>query len=227
MSTGKPSISEDHRRGARRSARGASACRSRIRSSRGATRRRATTSATTRMASATTIRCGAIRAYAAKTRSAASSRCRASCSRPTASFRATSAACPACMRCGPAPTGTWHAPGAARRRDHDRGVAEGSDRASRRASPAARSSRSITSTSSISTATWSPRRIAGASAPTATSRASTAPNTREVKAKRAAALYARRSSTDVYELYEAEEIRGATPRYLGGRRGRRRSCRRW
>ena len=43
--------------------------------------------------------------YAAKTRWAASSRCRVSCSRPAGSSPAMSAACPACMRCGPAPTG--------------------------------------------------------------------------------------------------------------------------
>ncbi len=59
---------------------------------------------------------------------AASSRCRASCSRPAASSRATSAACRACTPCGRAPTG----PGTSRsaqRRDHDRGAPEGPDRA--------------------------------------------------------------------------------------------------
>ena len=78
---------------------------SRTRSNPGAMRRRATTSVITRTASATTTRCGAIRAMRRGRDSAMSLRCRVSCSPPAESSPAMSAAFPACMRCGPAPTG--------------------------------------------------------------------------------------------------------------------------
>ena len=95
--------------------------------------------------------------YAANTRvRRRSSRCRASCSRPAASSRATSAACPASTRCGPAPTGPGTSRCCATTRSRPR-RAQGPDRAPDARSPAARSSRSTTSTSSTSTATWSPR----------------------------------------------------------------------
>ena len=71
---------------------------------------------------------------------------------------------------------TWHR----RVRRNDEITTEAASRtwsSTRPASPAARCSRSTMSTSSTRTASWSPRPIAGASAPTATPRASRAPNT--------------------------------------------------
>ena len=73
------------------------------------------------------------------------------------------------------------------------------------------SSRSTTSISSTSTATRSPRPTAGCSAPIATRRASAAPNTPKPAA--ASSRITEEQLAEFYKLYEAEEIRGATPRY--------------
>ena len=62
------------------------------------------------------------------------------------------------------------------------------------------------------TATWSPRPTAGASAPTATRRASRAPNTPRSARGRSRSI-PRKSCDESTSLYEAEEVRGATPRY--------------
>jgi acyl-CoA synthetase (AMP-forming)/AMP-acid ligase II len=82
-----------------------SASRSRTRSSRGATRPRATTCATTRTGSATTTRSGAIPSTPPAHAGVAWSRRRAFSLPRAGSSRATSAGCPACTRCGPARTG--------------------------------------------------------------------------------------------------------------------------
>ena len=168
-----PKITEQ---GARRSAPAHRRADRPTRSSRGATRPRATTSATTRTASATTTRSGATRPTRRSTRYGGI------VALPSFLF-ATSrivsgyvGGLPACTPCGRAPTGPGTA-GAAQRRDHHRGLAEGPGRARDARSPAARSSRSTTSISSTSAATRSPRPTAGASAPSATTRARRAPST--------------------------------------------------
>ena len=108
----------------------------------------------------------------------------------------------------------------AQRRDLDRGLAEGPRRASDRASPAARSSRPITSTSTISTATWSPRPIAGAFAPSATTRASRAPSTR--RSRRAQPRrYTDQELADAYKLYARRGNPRCETALLAGRRRRR------
>ena len=62
------------------------------------------------------------------------------------------------------------------------------------------------------TATWSPRPIAGASAPTATRRASRAPNTpRSGRARRAS--IPKRNCSALSSFTKPKKIRGATPRY--------------
>ena len=67
--------------------------------------------------------------------------------------------------------------GAAQRRDHHRGMAEGPDRTPDAVSPDARSSRSITSTSTTSAARWSPPPTVGAFAPIAIRRGNRAAST--------------------------------------------------
>ena len=150
-------------------------------------------SATTRMASATTIRCGAIRTMRRARAGAASSRCRVFCSRPAGSSPAMSAGCPGVHAMWAGADWTWHLP--VRRNDAitHRGVAEGTDRASdavRRPLDPAGLSRGFLQPARRA---WWPPPTAGASAPIATRRASRAASTREVKATAAAALLGRRS----------------------------------
>ena len=109
---------------------------------------------------------------------------------------------------------TWHLARAAQRRDHGEGVAQGPGRAPDGVRRAARSSRSITSTSPTSAATSSRPPIAGASARTATWRASTAPSTRRSRPSRPK-RYTDEELAEVYGLYAREEVRGAVPRYWG------------
>ena len=60
---------------------------------------------------------------------------------------------------------------------------------------------------------WWPRAIAGAFAPSATRRASAAPSTPRSR-RRTPAYYTRDDLTKIFALYEAEEVRGAKPRYF-------------
>ena len=110
--------------------------------------------------------------------------------------------------------------GQPQRRDHDRGLAQGPDRRTRRASPAARSSRSITSTSSTRTATWWPTPTAGASAPSATTRARRAPSTRRCARSAAAPLHRRGAGGRLQAVRRGEDPRRRDA-LLGGRQGRR------
>ena len=185
----------------------ASASRSPTRSSRGATRPRATTSATTPTASATTTRCGAIPDYAAKTQ-----------------LRRHHRAAELPVRHQPHHLGLCRRParrprhvvgrrldlaqaGAAQRRDHDRGLAQGPDRAPdaiRRPRGPADLSRRL-----LQPARRPGRRAptAGASAPSATTRASRAPSTRRCKARAAAALHRRGAGRGLRALRERGDPR--------------------
>ena len=108
---------------------------------------------------------------------------------------------------------TWHRADDARRLVHHQGVAEGSRRARhafRRPLDSADLSMRILQSESAS---WSPRAIAGAFAPSATPRASAAPSTKRSRRSRRLS-YSREDLAKIFALYEAEEIRGATPRYI-------------
>jgi acetyl-CoA synthetase len=145
---------------------GASADASSKASSRGATRRHATTFGTTRMGLATTIPCGAIPTTRRAARSAASSRCPASCSRPAGSSLVMSAACRGCTRCGQGLNGGGTAGFGGTRKSGPRGGCPTSSSMP----PASRGApfvKSTTSTSMGRTAIASLMRKAGFSAPTA------------------------------------------------------------
>ena len=191
---------------------GASASRSPTRSSPGATRPRATASATTRTASATTIRCGAIRT----TRPHALRHHHRAAQLPLRhephhlGLRRRPAR--RARHVGRAPTGPGTCPCAATTTitteawlkdlvEHQtalRGPRHPADLSRRLLQPARRARRR--------------GRTAGASAPTATWRASRAPSTPRSR-RRPPKRYTDEELAEVYQLYANEEIRGAVPRY--------------
>ena len=114
---------------------------------------------------------------------------RRSSSRSTARSAATWADCRACTRCSPESTcfGIARCCSATSSRPR-RGSRIWSSM--RPVSPAARSSRSIAASFTISAARWSPRAIAGAFAPSATPRASAAPSTTRSRRRRRSTIRA-------------------------------------
>ena len=204
----------------------ASASRSATPPSRGATRRRATTSATTRTASATTIRCGAIPNTPRKTKLWRHHR--------AAELPVRDQPHHVRLRRRPArhPRDVvgrrldLAQAGQPQRRDLDRGIAEGP----RRAPDALRRPRHPADL---------PRRfLQPARRPGRRGRQLVLPHRARPRARaghqvQGGARRARRAATptqelaEAYKLYAEEEIRGAAHALLGGRRPKARRCRRW
>ena len=163
-------------------------------------------------------------AYAAGTRVRHdSSPRRASCSPSTASCRATSAACPASTPCGPAPT----SPGTARCRSGTevRTEAHLKDLVEHQTRFAGRAFQQIYHVEfSDPDGNLAGQRRLLVLPHRARHRPGARHQVRRGQGPPARCATPRPTAEEIFDLYEAEEVRGAEPRYLRGRRGRRRAA---